>query len=215
MLVSKQDGSIQKIPISYEKLKSRILMGGDGPGGKFFYAIQNMPLIPYQNSWLLTEVSADTLFCYSQNHKKEPFIVRTPSIQSMDPGIFLYPGVMTDRYCFMQTVDRAFDLEKKEGFATTELVYDRQEKNIYRYIIYNDDFTDEREVNMVMKFPIPPVILNNNGIAYITRLDAPDLVDAYENGKLKGRLKEIASGLNEKSNPVIMIAKYKKSTDQS
>ncbi|MDH6358178.1 hypothetical protein M2135_003185, partial [Parabacteroides sp. PF5-9] len=35
-------------------------------------------------------------------------------------------------------------------------------------------------------------------------------LDAYEKGQLKGKLKEIAAGLHEESNPVIMLAKYKK-----
>lgn len=210
MLVSKQDGSVRKIPIPYEKVHSRIIVGGDSPAGKLFYAIQNQPLIPYQGGWLLNEISADTIYNYSPDHKKNPFIVRTPSIQSMATAIYLYLGVLTDRYYFMQTVNKAFDLDKKEGFETTELVYDRQENSIYRYIVYNDDFTDKRDVNLVFKFPIPPVILNNNGIAYITRLEANYLMEAYEKGKLKGKLKEIAAGLEEDSNPVIMIAKHKK-----
>lgn len=33
---------------------------------------------------------------------------------------------------------------------------------------------------------------------------------ACREGKLKGKLKEIASHLDEESNPVIMLAKYKK-----
>ena len=42
------------------------------------------------------------------------------------------------------------------------------------------------------------------------RLEVPDLLEAYEMGKLKGELKKIAANLNEDSNPVLMLAKYKK-----
>jgi hypothetical protein len=35
-------------------------------------------------------------------------------------------------------------------------------------------------------------------------------MEAYKEGKLKGKLKEIAAGLKEDDNPVIMIAKNKK-----
>ncbi len=38
----------------------------------------------------------------------------------------------------------------------------------------------------------------------------PDLVEACEKGQLKGKLKDIAAGLDEEANPVIMLAKYKK-----
>ena len=37
-----------------------------------------------------------------------------------------------------------------------------------------------------------------------------DLIEANENGELKGKLKEIASTLDEESNPVLMLARYKK-----
>lgn len=49
----------------------------------------------------------------------------------------------------------------------------------------------------------------NKEIAFVKTLEAPDLVDAYKNGNLKGKLKEIAASLDEESNPVLMIAKYK------
>jgi len=42
------------------------------------------------------------------------------------------------------------------------------------------------------------------------QLKAHELVEAYEKGQLKGKLKEIAATLDEESNPVIMLAKYKK-----
>ena len=41
-------------------------------------------------------------------------------------------------------------------------------------------------------------------------MEAPDLIEALNDGKLRGPLKEIASGLDEEDNPVLMIARYKK-----
>ena len=140
----------------------------------------------------------------------KPFIVKTPPVQSMDPEIYLFAGVLTDRYYFMQTVKREYDFVKDTGFPSTELMYDKQENAIYEYVVYNDDFINKRPMSMVYEVPIPPVIVNNDGIAFITRLDAADLVEAYKKGQLKGKLKEIAAKLDEESNAVIMLAKYKK-----
>jgi hypothetical protein len=53
-------------------------------------------------------------------------------------------------------------------------------------------------------------LINNSEIAFIHRFDAYYLIDAYKDGKLQGRLKEIAAGLDPEDNPVIMIAKHKK-----
>ena len=54
------------------------------------------------------------------------------------------------------------------------------------------------------------VVKNSKDIAFATRLEAPDLVEALNDGKLRGPLKEIASRLDEEDNPVILIAKYKR-----
>ena len=42
------------------------------------------------------------------------------------------------------------------------------------------------------------------------RINTPELVEAYQEGHLKGKLKEIAAGMHEEDNPVIMVAKYKR-----
>ena len=53
-------------------------------------------------------------------------------------------------------------------------------------------------------------LFNDDEIAFVQRLEAPDLIEANENGELKGKPKEIASTLDEESNPVLMLARYKK-----
>jgi argininosuccinate lyase len=49
----------------------------------------------------------------------------------------------------------------------------------------------------------------NNEIAFCQKLETYELVESYEKGQLKGKLKEIAAEIEEESNPVIMIVKYK------
>ena len=50
----------------------------------------------------------------------------------------------------------------------------------------------------------------NDKIVFSVTLDAYQLVEAYEKGELKGKLKEIAAKLDEEDNPVIMLVKHKK-----
>ena len=100
------------------------------------------------------------------------------------------------------------DFEKETGFPRTDLVYDKQEDAIFECVVYNNDFVDQTPVDMWYEHGILKII-NNDGIAFIKKLEANELVEDYEKGKLKGRLNEIAAGLNEESNPVIMVAKYK------
>jgi hypothetical protein B2_04755 len=211
MLVSKQDGNITEISIPYKDNERKLtVMVQKTDQGNLISSIFNKPLIPYEDSWLLMEPSSDTIYRYTQDQMMQPFIVRTPSIQSMETEIFLFPGILTDRYYFMQTVRKEYDFATDKGFPTKELVYDKQENTIFECTIYNNDFKDKKPISLVYEIPIPPVIVNKNEIAFTKRLEAPELVEAYKQGQLKGKLKEIAAELDEESNPVIMLAKYKK-----
>ncbi len=129
----------------------------------------------------------------------------------MDPEVFLYPGVITDQYYFLQTIKKEQDTtEPRSNLLETDLVYDKEEKKVFEYIVYNDDFTTKRSItNLVDDVPTLTVI-NNDEIAFAEKIEAYELVEAYEKGQLKGKLKEIAATLDEESNPVIMLAKYKK-----
>jgi len=141
MVVSKQDGSITKeIPISFEKSISTMVMLKDE--AKYLTYVYkpstDYPIIPCFDNRLLVEPSSDTVYMYSSDHKLRPFIVRTPPIQSMDPEVFLFLSVITDRYCFMETITKEYDFEKQSGFPSTNLMYDNQENAIFRYTVYNE-----------------------------------------------------------------------------
>ena len=201
-LISKQDGSTKSLKIHFTKYIPTQLMikneDGIPIGGS---STLNCLIVPFQNDLVLTQPSSDTVFRYLPDHTMLPFIVRTPSIQSMNPEIFLFPGVLTDRYYFMQSVKKVYDFTKQEGFPTIDLVYDKYEKMIYNIIVYNGDYS-KKTVDMAMRAV-------NNETFHVT-LEAYELVEAYKKGELKGRLKEIASGLDVEDNPVIMLVKHKK-----
>ena len=67
-----------------------------------------------------------------------------------------------------------------------------------------DDFSEKVPVNLTMQET------TNSEIAFCQKLEPHELIEAYEKGQLKGKLKEIAAELEEDSNPVIMLVKYKK-----
>ena len=121
----------------------------------------------------------------------------------MVPEVFLYMGICTDRYLFMQNVKNVFDFEKGNGFYTDELVYDKEEKALFQVAVYNGDYEEKRPVAMTAA----PV---NREIEDVIILEAFRLVEIYGKGQLKGQLKEIASKLDEDDNPGIMLVKQKK-----
>jgi hypothetical protein len=205
-IISKQDGSItREIQIPFKEKKSMSLSVEDKVNNMTYSVSPRTysPIIPDLDNWILVEQSSDTVYKYQPNHTMTPIIVRTPSVQSMDPEVFLFLSILTDRYYFMEAVKKEFDFDTGAGFPATDLMYDKQEKAIFEYTVYNDDYSEKISVNMKST----PV---NDEIVTWQLLQAPQLVEAYENGKLKNRLKEIAAGLDEESNPVIMLIKHKK-----
>ena len=210
LILSREDGRLlEKIHIPYEEKKSLIIMRRD-LNGKLTgnWGIRNTLMPPYQDGWLLIEPSADTIYTYSASRGLMPLIVRTPSVQGMDPEVFLFPTIFTDRYVFMQAVERSFNFGVDKDVPRTNLIYDKTEQTAYEGEVINRDF-DGTPVNLWFAHR---VIMEFNGgeIAFATRLEAPDLVEALNDGKLRGPLKEIASSLDEEDNPVILIAKYKR-----
>jgi len=202
-IISKQDGSIIKdIQIPFEQKKSTIMMQFTDQSA-IAVPIQKFPIIPYQDSWILTEPSSDTIFTFSSDYSLKPFMVRTPTVQSMNPEIFLFPEILTDRYYFMKIVKKEFDFTKGEGFPETHLVYDRQEKTIAECTLFNEDFSIKRPIDMSQRH-------KNNEIAFWQKIEADDLFEAYGKGQLKSKLKKIAAGMKEEDNPVIMLVKHKR-----
>ena len=210
LILSREDGRLlEKIHIPYEEKKSLIILRRD-LNGKLTgnWGIRNTLMPPYQDGWLLIEPSADTIYTYSASRGLMPLIVRTPPVNEMDPEVFLFPTIFTDRYVFMQAVERSFNFGVDKDVPRTNLIYDKTEQTAYEGEVINRDF-DGTPVNLWFAHR---VIMEFNGgeIAFATRLEAPDLVEALNDGKLRGPLKEIASRLDEEDNPVILIAKYKK-----
>ncbi len=200
VIISKQDGSItREIFIPFKTINTPIVTNGDGFVANYSYQIRLS-----HGKCTLIETSADTLYNYAPDGTLSPFIVRTPSAQAMTPEVFLYMGIYTDRYYFMEAVKSVFNFEKGNGFFADVLMYDKEEKAIYQVTVCNGDYAEKRPVAMTAK-PI------NRDVENVTSLNASQLVEIYKKGQLKdGKLKEIASRLDEEDNPVIMLIKQKK-----
>lgn len=205
-IISKQDGSItQEIQIPFEEIKTIYITSRDEANDMTYSAAPYIyPIIPVPNNhWILVEPSSDTIYSYSSEYEMKPFLTRVPSIQSMNPEVFLLPSVVTDRYCFMEIVKKEYSFSTGKGFPSTYLMYDRQEKSIFRYTVHNADYSYKNIVNMVLS-------PQSSEIAFYHKIEPYGLVDSYKKGELKGKLKEIASKLDPEDNPVIMLIKHKK-----
>ena len=192
LIISKQDGSVtQKIYIPFDVIKTPVVQKGG--------ATSIRSIIPYRKEWLLVETSSDTVYNYvPEKNQLNPFLIKSPT---RDLEILLTMGVVTDRYCFMHTVKKDFDFTTGRGFLITDLMYDKQENAVFEANVLNGDFVEKQNVDMLSD------PMNGDEIVAIQPLAANKIVDAYKNDGLKGKLKEIAAGLDEESNPVIMLVK--------
>ena len=205
LLVSKKDGNITReiiTPFKEKKLFIQLLRyeGGTRAAGPGPYS----RITPFKGNWILLEPSSDTIYTLMPDCSLRPFIAKTPPVHTMNPEFYLTLKLVSDRYYFMESIKNVYDFRKEEGFPKTYFVYDTQEKDFFSYIIYNGDYSDKRELYMVMFTPI-----NAKGELWAT-IDAFELCRDYEKGKLKGKLKDIAAKLGEDDNRVIMLVKPKK-----
>lgn len=106
IIISKQDGSVtREISVPFSK---RIYMLLEKRDGEMVYTMSPGPyrtIIPDQGTWRLLEVSSDTIYTLKPDFSLQPFIVRTPPIQTMDSGVFLLIRMLSDRYIFMEAVE--------------------------------------------------------------------------------------------------------------
>ena len=199
MLISKQDGSVtREIQIPFKEKKTIVMrVPIEGKKGMSYAFMPNTvyPIVPYLDSFVLDDISADTMYQYTSDHVKIPLIVRTPPVHTMLPETFLLPSLLTERYYFLEAIT------KEKGFPSSSLVYDRQENEIFKYKVYNSDYTNDKEADMKSK----PV---NREIPSCQIIEAWELVQDYKNGNLQGHLQEIAATLEEEDNPVIMLIKH-------
>lgn len=200
IIVSKLDGSITKeIFIPFKTINTPVVIEGDQVVAGYFSQMR-----PSYDNWILMETSSDTLYSYTPDGTLSPLVVRTPSAHAMEPEVFLYMGIHTDRYYFMEAIKNEFDFETGNGFYSDELMYDKEENAIFQFKVYNDDYAEKTTVAMTARSI-------NREIEGVTSLGAFRLVEAHKEDKLKdGKLKEIASRLHEDDNPVIMLIKHKK-----
>ena len=207
VLLSKKDGSITKeIPIAYEKKVSLMFtqkMNGNALVGSMpdvYFAVYN------DNDFLLTDYSTDTVYRFTQNQELIPILIRKPSIQTMEPKTILHSWLETDKYLFLSTNKLEIDWNDPSEFDGKGLLVEKSSGDIYEAIVRMKDYKDK---NLILGPGVLSRSLKDSQTGYIV-LPAAELLEALANEKLSGKLKEIASTLNEESNPVIMLMKYRK-----
>ena len=218
-LISKKDGKLKRVdkrlmPQEWISSIFKVIKGQSG-----YYTMAEYYCMSYiidsGNNFLLTENSLDTLYNY-KNHQLEPVFVRTPSASSMRIPKLIYPCVFNDFYFIFRILPMDYEIGVKHDFDSRMLpayILDRKTNEICRLELY-DSLLDP-ELNIQSKRGIITAFPDNfdNSVKIenhaASRYQTSILVEKYKEGKLKGKLKEIASKLKEDDNNVVAIFKFK------
>ena len=87
------------------------------------------------------------------------------------------------------------------------IMYDRQAKSLFTVSVSNADYSGEANSDLKIADMTHVNNVNDETVAFTKKLEAYQLVEAYEKGLLRGKLKEVTAKLDADSNPVIMIVK--------
>ena len=155
-----------------------------------------------KEGYIITSFPSDTTYLLTSNLQLKPIGVRIPPVSSQDVPVFLLPVKNTPRYYFMSTI------KKEDSFPTKAYMMDKKTNQIYYLKDYfkNKDYIGLK-VHLDMFGPSVLADLPNN--VCVQSLNITKLCEAYEEGKLSGKLKDIAANLKEDDNPVLMIIKFR------
>ena len=155
-----------------------------------------------KEGYIITSFPSDTTYLLTSNLQLKPIGVRIPPVSSQDVPVFLLPVKNTPRYYFMSTI------KKEDSFPVKAYMMDKKTNQIYYLKDYfkNKDYIGLK-VHLDMFGPSVLADLPNN--VCVQSLNITKLCEAYEEGKLSGKLKDIAANLKEDDNPVLMIIKFR------
>ena len=154
-----------------------------------------IPFVRTSEGLVYADHSNDTLYRMTDGMTPSPFIVRTPRVKETDPNIILRFDNETDDWMFLSGIEMAYDFSKNEGLHQTNYGVEKVSGEIYEMKFIHPDYEGKE---------YSPTALNAR------YYPADELLTALEEGKLKGKLKEIASTLDEEDNGVVMLLKRKK-----
>ncbi|MDR1723113.1 MAG: 6-bladed beta-propeller, partial [Tannerella sp.] len=190
-MISKNDIAVTdsfniKVP---KKVSPAIIHSETTNGQQYVYVmLYSYPhVVKSKNGFVISEISSDTIYRLNSELQMTPYIVRTPSV-----GAYEYLTSLSfalDRPDFMLL--RLLNMEgKDDNFLNHEkyLFYDKKSGLISDYKFVNADYPDLKNAGIDDEHQI-----SKTGEYIYGFLQASDLLEALEAGKLKGKLKEIAS----------------------
>jgi len=152
------------------------------------------PFVHTSEGLVYADHSNDTLYRMTDGMTPSPFIVRIPRVKETEPNKILRFDNETDDWMFLSGIEMAYDFSQNKGLHQINYGVEKESGEIFELTFVHPDYEGKE---------YSPTALNARYYS------SGELFSALEDGKLKGKLKEIASTLGEEDNGVIMLLKQK------
>ena len=152
------------------------------------------PFVHTSEGLVYADHSNDTLYRMTDGMTPSPFIVRIPRVKETEPNKILRFDNETDDWMFLSGIEMAYDFSQNKGLHQINYGVEKESGEIFELTFVHPDYEGKE---------YSPAALNARYYS------SGELFTALEDGKLKGKLKEIASTLGEEDNGVIMLLKQK------
>lgn len=199
VLISKKDGRVIPVDLTLEeRVTGRMYI----PELRGTISWPVSALLKSGRECFISDLGSDTIYRL-ENRKLIPFMVKRPSCAwKLNPPKVACVRLKTGRYIFVDFFEqKAFQEGVPENYR--KLVYDQQTGEIFTYRLINQDYQPGKAEKLGQFFCDLP-------LGYVRgKLSPTQLLQDYEAGKLQGKLKEVASRLNEEDNTVLMLVKFK------
>lgn len=204
MLLSKKTGEIVKeLDIHFTKRMSRSISKPLGKNQTISAALGYDPIVRCEDSYVIGDLSADTVYTYTPQGILSPMLVRTPPVLSMETPKVLLPDYRAGSYFFFYLVDFEFDFETRTGFPDKYMVYDYAAGKTYVCKLVNRD-CEEQEIQLG-----DGGVTNRAWNTACYTIPSSVLIEQSEAGKVHGPLKEIAANRTDDDNPVLAIVRFR------
>lgn len=200
VLISKADGSeLKRFDVSSGEKVKLYAINQDEQRVSVIASTQNQ-IVNYKDGLLLSDYSTDTVFFFNKNKELIPVLIKQPSIHSMDPVIYANTFVEAADYLFY----RKIIVKVQNGqLPSVYLMQNKKDGTVYEQEIKMDDFKGKQ-------VEIAPEILTSSSRHGLVVLDLVELEEAYADGRLKGKLKELMEKIDrENGNNVYMLLTFK------
>lgn len=152
------------------------------------------PFVHTSEGLVYADHSNDTLYRMTDGMTTSPFIIRIPWVKETEPNKILRFDNETDDWMFLSSIEMAYDFSQNKGLHQINYGIEKESGEIFELTLVHPDYEGKE---------YSPTALN---ACYYS---SGELFTALEEGKLKGKLKEIVSKLDEEDNGVIMLLKQK------